>query len=126
MPDLEQGVAIVNVAQVADAVIVAATELRADVACVEQRIDVETAEVLVVVAEAARNGRDGIDGDKTYRHIQALPSAAWTVEHNLNKFPAVSTVDSGGEEVIGEVVYDSANQCTVRFFAPFSGQAFCN
>jgi hypothetical protein len=64
--------------------------------------------------------------ERAYIHNQNVPAIMWTITHNLNKFPAVSIVDSAYEEVIGEVEYLDANNLTVRFTAPFSGQAFIN
>lgn len=48
------------------------------------------------------------------------------VNHNLNKYPAVSIIDSAGDEVLGEVLYSSPNQLTLGFASPFSGRVTCN
>ncbi len=68
----------------------------------------------------------GAGGDLHYTHTQAIPAASWVITHNLNKFPAVSVVDSSGGEVEGEVTHDSVNQLTVNFSAGFSGSAHLN
>lgn len=65
-------------------------------------------------------------GDKTYAYPQDSPSDVWTVTHNMNKYPSVSVVDSAGSTVVGDVFYDSLNQVTITFSAPFSGKAFFN
>ena len=65
-------------------------------------------------------------GDKTYTHNQDIPSAEWVVNHNLNKYPSVSVTDSAKSVVVGEVMYNSLNQATITFSAPFSGKAFFN
>jgi len=65
-------------------------------------------------------------GDKNYLYQQDVPSAEWVVMHNLNKFPSVSIVDSANREVVGQVTYDTLNQATITFSAPFSGKAFFN
>ncbi len=65
-------------------------------------------------------------GDKTYAYPQDVPLAQWVVTHNMNKYPSVSVVDSAGSAVVGEVLYDSLNQVTINFSAPFSGKAFFN
>jgi hypothetical protein len=44
----------------------------------------------------------------------------------MNKYPSVSVVDSAGSTVVGDVLYDSLNQVTITFSAPFSGKAFFN
>lgn len=48
------------------------------------------------------------------------------VQHNLGKLPAVSVIDSSGDEVIGQVEYIDNARVRVRFAAPFSGQVSCN
>lgn len=61
-----------------------------------------------------------------YVHTQAPLSASWVVQHNLNKFPSVAVVDTGDNELIPNVHYDSANQVTVTFGAATSGKAYVN
>lgn len=46
--------------------------------------------------------------------------------HNLNKYPAVTVIDSAGDECEWEVDYDSLDQVTVRFTASFTGKIICN
>ncbi len=62
----------------------------------------------------------------TFVFSQGVPSAIWTVVHDLNKFPSVTVVNSHNEEVIGDLKYDKTNQLTLTFSAPFSGQAYIN
>lgn len=71
-------------------------------------------------------GPAGQDGDKHYRHVQGTPAQVWVIDHNLDKHPAVSVVDSSGEEVEGNVVYTSQQQVVVTFAGAFSGEAFLN
>lgn len=65
-------------------------------------------------------------GDKNFVFTQAAASSTWVIAHNLNKKCSVSVVDTANTTVYGSVEYDSLNQVTVTFSAPFSGQAFCN
>lgn len=65
-------------------------------------------------------------GDKNYIHNQITAASTWIVTHNLNKYPSISIVDTGGNIVIGEVLYDSLNQVTLTFTAEFSGKAYFN
>ena len=46
--------------------------------------------------------------------------------HNLDKYPSVTVVDSGGTVVVGSIDYNDKNNCTCTFSAPFSGQAYLN
>ncbi len=64
--------------------------------------------------------------DKTFVHDQTIPSAIWTITHNLGKFPSVSVVDTQKEVYWGNVEYINSNQLKVTFSAAFAGQAFLN
>jgi hypothetical protein len=75
----------------------------------------------------AWNGTEWIKvNQEHYTHTQNVSSATWVVTHNLGKFPAVSIVDTGNNEVVGDVVYVNQNSLTLNFSAPFSGKAYCN
>lgn len=60
----------------------------------------------------------------SYVHNQGVASATWVITHNLGFYPNVIVEDSGGTTVEGEVVYNSANQLTLTFSAPFGGIAY--
>lgn len=66
------------------------------------------------------------DLSKCYVFTQSISSKTWEIEHNLNRFPSVTVVDSGGNVVIGDVTYNNENKLTVRFSAGFSGKAYLN
>ena len=68
----------------------------------------------------------GIVEDKNYVHNQTVASDEWIVVHNLNKYPAVSIIDSANNEVVGEVIYDNVNQVTIKFVSAFKGKATLN
>jgi hypothetical protein len=65
-------------------------------------------------------------GAQTFIFNQGVPAAQWTINHNLGRFPSVSVVDSAGNVVEGDVDFLSANEITVAFSAPFSGEAYLN
>jgi hypothetical protein len=67
-----------------------------------------------------------VESDKTYVHNQAVPSATWNVQHNLNKFPSVTSVNNNNTKMFGEVTYIDANNLTISFSAGFSGKAYIN
>lgn len=67
-----------------------------------------------------------VEGDKTYVFTQQTASNRWTVNHNLNKYPSVTVVDSGNNVVVGEVEYLSTNALTITFNSAFSGKAYMN
>jgi hypothetical protein len=59
-----------------------------------------------------------------YVHIQDVPSAMWQIAHNLNYFPSLTVIDSGGSVVEGEIIYVNANQVDVGFSGGFTGTAY--
>ena len=63
---------------------------------------------------------------KTYVHIQDELSNTWPVEHNLNKYPSVTIVDSGDTILYTEVEYIDKDNLIIRFVASTSGKAFLN
>lgn len=63
--------------------------------------------------------------DKNYTQSFTVASTV-NVNHQLNKYPAVSVLDSAEDEVEGDVAYVDLNHLTVTFSAPFSGTVVCN
>lgn len=64
--------------------------------------------------------------DKSFEFTQASPSLTWTINHELNKFPSVTVVDSAGTQVIGDVQHTDNNNLTITFINQFSGKAYLN
>lgn len=62
----------------------------------------------------------------TFTHNQLSPEKEWNVIHNLNKFPSVHIVDSGGSVVLGDIQYIDENQIKINFTTNFSGKAYLN
>lgn len=62
----------------------------------------------------------------SYEHDQLIASDVWKVEHNLKKFPSVSTVDSSGEEILGKVIYIDEGEVQVKFSEEIKGKAYLN
>lgn len=62
----------------------------------------------------------------SYIHNQIVAAKVWIINHNLDKYPPVSVVDSGGNVVMGDIQYTSPNQCILTFSAMFSGTAYLN
>lgn len=60
----------------------------------------------------------------TFIHSQIAPLNEWNVLHNLNRYPAVTVVDSGGTVVFGDIQYVSENQVKIIFTSEFSGKAY--
>jgi hypothetical protein len=62
----------------------------------------------------------------TFIFEQGIASDEWVIEHNLNKYPSVTVVDSADNTVIGYVTYDNENTITIKFNAAFKGKAYLN
>ena len=67
----------------------------------------------------------GIVEDKYYTQSFS-DSIDVVVQHNLNKKPAVTIIDSAGDEVEADIKYPTVNQLTLHFSAAFSGIVTCN
>jgi hypothetical protein len=86
---------------------------------------VNVSEEAVSVVTVGTQGPPG-PGQSTYVHTQSVPSATWTITHNLNRHPAVSVVDSAGNVIYANVTYTSPNALVVTFSAAFGGKAYLN
>ncbi len=65
-------------------------------------------------------------GDKYVSYTQDTASDSWVINHNLNKYPSVTIIDSSNNVVIGEVCYNDLNTVTITFSGAFSGKAYIN
>ena len=64
--------------------------------------------------------------DKTFEFDQGQPALVWTIQHNLNKFPSVSVVDTANTVVNSQVNYIDENNITINNTAQFAGKAYLN
>ena len=64
--------------------------------------------------------------NRSYVHTQHEASDIWVVDHQMERYPSVTVVDSAGTMVFGDVNYDNENQVTITFTAAFSGKAYLN
>lgn len=64
--------------------------------------------------------------DKNYLHTQSVVSDEWVINHNLNKYPSVTVIDSAGNEVIGDVEHIDKNNLKIKFASGFTGKATLN
>lgn len=62
----------------------------------------------------------------SYTHNQTTAQVEWTINHNMNKKPSVTIVDSANTYVIGEVEYLDSNSLRVSFKYAFKGKAYLN
>lgn len=68
----------------------------------------------------------GITSDAAFIYTQTTPVATWTIAHNLDKYPSVTTMDSVGNQIIGDVTYTDLNNLTVTFTSNIAGKAYLN
>ena len=65
-------------------------------------------------------------GGLTYTFNQDTPSITWSINHALERHPSVTIVDSSGNHIMGETLYNDSNNITLTFTAPFAGVAYFN
>jgi len=59
-----------------------------------------------------------------YHHNQGSSDTEWFIEHNLGFYPNVTTMDSAGSTVEGELEHLSKYSLRVTFSASISGDAY--
>jgi hypothetical protein len=62
----------------------------------------------------------------SWEFTQLSAALHWVIDHDLNSFPSVTVVDSGGTEVLPDVIYVNNNQIELYFANPTSGKAYLN
>ena len=59
-------------------------------------------------------------------NINFVANQAQTINHNLAKFPSVTTVDSAGSHVVGDIQHTNNNTFTITFKSSFQGKVYVN
>lgn len=62
----------------------------------------------------------------TFIYEQAIAASEWTIEHNLDKRPSVTVVDSADNVIYPAVTYIDDNNIVVTFNAATKGKAYLN
>ena len=95
------------------------------------RIDLDTTVEpikLTTVAEpialTLTQGPITLGGAQPYEHVQAIPEAVWSIEHNLGRMPSVTVTTSAGDVVVGHVNHTDTNELTITVSAAFAGRAY--
>jgi hypothetical protein len=55
-----------------------------------------------------------------------LAAKVWTIAHNLNRYPSVTTTDNLGNVIHGDVTYIDANIVQIKHGNPIIGFAYLN
>jgi len=66
------------------------------------------------------------DKNFTSPNINFSAGVAKTIAHNLGKFPSVTTVDSAGSHIVGDIQHIDNNNFTITFKASFQGKVYVN
>jgi len=66
------------------------------------------------------------DKNFTSPNINFVANVGQTISHNLAKFPAVTTVDSAGSHIVGDIQHIDNNNFTITFKASFQGKVYVN
>jgi len=90
-------------------------------------ITVRDTERLVISAPGPQGpaGPPGPDGGG-FTFTQSSPLSAWTVNHNLHRYPNVSYVDPSGVAQIADVEHISTDVVYVQFPSPVIGKVVCS
>ena len=64
--------------------------------------------------------------DANFIHTQTIPSDTWSINHQLKKYPAVTIIDTNGNEIEAEVFHIDQNNLTITFSVVFIGTAVLN
>jgi hypothetical protein len=54
------------------------------------------------------------------------PNTTWTITHNLGKRPSVTVVNSSGEVIFCDVLYENENQITITLSVALTGSVYLN
>jgi hypothetical protein len=79
----------------------------------------------VWVPGTVAGGGGSVDpADLSLRFVQPTAAGTWTINHTLGFRPNVSVVDTFGNLVIAEVLYNSDTQITLSFTPAMAGEAY--
>lgn len=81
--------------------------------------------LVITAVEVGPQGPQGPPGE-AYVFQQLSASATWTINHNLGFKPSVELLNSGSQEIEGDVVHTSVNQTVISFTSPVLGSARLN
>ena len=81
--------------------------------------------VVVTLTAVGPQGPQGPSGGAgaAYIHTQASPATTWTINHNLGYRPSVELLDSGSQEIDGDISHPTVNQTVVTLNPATAGLA---
>lgn len=87
-----------------------------------QIVNTGTPKISVLSGESL--GPSDIPALVSFQHTQSAASDTWTIEHNLNFFPNVTVIDSGGNMVEANITYTNNASLVVALSSAISGVAY--
>lgn len=72
---------------------------------------------------AITQGPQGPAGSGAYVHVQSTASTTWIINHNMGFRPSVELLDTGSQEIDGEIAHPSTNQTVVTLNPASAGLA---
>jgi hypothetical protein len=97
-----------------------------DIAHINELLDTKSNKSEVYTKEEVDKIISSLDTSTTYIFEQTEPSSEWFIQHNLNKYPYVITVDLNGEEFFGDKIYIDSNSLKILFTTKTVGKAYLN
>ena len=81
---------------------------------------------IIPIVEVTAPGPQGASASAQifYVHTQAVPSAVWTINHNLGGQPTAVVLDSAQTQCEGTFSYQCANQMVITFSSALTGTAY--
>lgn len=95
----------------------------------ESGVSWENPQFLTTVNYLKENARDlelEVTVEKSYIHTQSAIANQWIVNHNLDKYPSVATVNTLGEPIEGIPQYIDTNNLRILFSPAVAGVAYLN
>lgn len=90
----------------------------------DQIIEVVTPGPVGPVGDTGATGAVGQTGPSPiYEQTFAVPLMQWVVHHTLNTHPVVTTVDTNGAEIIGDLSFPDNDTVIIDFGMPIAGIA---
>jgi hypothetical protein len=91
-------------------------------------VTTETGTIVVQVpvtstVTATAVGPQGPPGGAAFVYLQAAAATVWTINHNLGYRPSVELLDTGSQEIDGDVAHPSINQTVVTLNPASAGLA---
>jgi len=69
---------------------------------------------------------DVVSSNFTFTVGAPSATATWNINHNLDKYPSVVTVNTSNEEMYGALTYTDKNNLTITFKSAVAGFAYLN